>query len=168
MKTILLFRHGKSDWDAGMDVDHERPLARRGKKAAALMGRYLAALGEVPDQAHTSTAVRAAETLRRAAEAGAWKCPVATSRALYQASPESALEYVQKLDDACGCVLLVGHEPTWSMLLGALVGGARVELPTAAMARIDVEVEAWSGVAFGTGALVWLTTPKILAGIGWR
>ena len=39
MKTLLFFRHGKSNWDADYDVDHNRPLAKRGRKAARAMGR---------------------------------------------------------------------------------------------------------------------------------
>jgi phosphohistidine phosphatase len=168
MKTIFLFRHGKSDQEAGTDVDHERPLTKRGRKAAALMGRYLAALEEIPDEAHASTAARAAETLRIAAEAGRWKCPVAESPLLYQATTESALEFIRGLDDAKERVLLVGHEPAWSQLLAALVGGGRVQLPTAAMARVDFPAEEWAKVQTGTGTLAWLTTPKRLDRIGWR
>ena len=51
MKTLLLLRHGKSNWDAQYQLDHDRPLAKRGRKAAALMGRYLSALDEAPDVA---------------------------------------------------------------------------------------------------------------------
>ena len=42
MKRLLVFRHGKSDWDADYGVDFERPLALRGQKAARTMGRFLA------------------------------------------------------------------------------------------------------------------------------
>ena len=66
MRTLLLLRHAKSDWDASYADDHERPLAKRGKKAAALIGRHLAATGQVPDRVVSSTAVRAADTVRRA------------------------------------------------------------------------------------------------------
>ena len=31
-KRLLLFRHGKSDWAADFDSDHERPLAKRGRQ----------------------------------------------------------------------------------------------------------------------------------------
>ena len=34
MKSILLFRHGKSDWNANYKEDHDRPLSKRGIIAA--------------------------------------------------------------------------------------------------------------------------------------
>ena len=37
MKSILLFRHGKSDWNASYKRDHDRPLSKRGVKAAKII-----------------------------------------------------------------------------------------------------------------------------------
>jgi phosphohistidine phosphatase len=167
MKTLILLRHGKSSWDDDDQEDHARPLAKRGKKAAALMGRYLADLGEVPDRACASSAVRASDTVRRAAEAGAWSCPVAISDRLYHAVPDQVLDIIRGAETTTDSLLLVGHEPTCSMLAGRLVGQARLTFPTAAMARIDLAVERWRDVAYGKGSLVWMVTPKLLARIGW-
>jgi phosphohistidine phosphatase SixA len=164
MKRLLLFRHGKSDWDARYGADHDRPLAKRGRKAASLMGRYLAGLDQVPDRIVCSSAVRARETLRLATEAGKWSCPVAVAEELYQASPETVLELIRETRDSVNTVLLVGHEPTWSLLTGRLIGKARLEFPTAAIARIDLPVTRWADVEFGKGVLAWLVTPKLLAG----
>ncbi|WP_424522101.1 SixA phosphatase family protein, partial [Rubrivirga sp.] len=56
MKTIILLRHGKSDWEADYDGDHQRPLAKRGQKGARKMGRFLTTARSVPDRALTSSA----------------------------------------------------------------------------------------------------------------
>ena len=63
MRRLILFRHGKSDWDAPFGSDHERPLSKRGVKAAKTMGLVLARSDLVPDHAITSSAVRARTTL---------------------------------------------------------------------------------------------------------
>ena len=42
MRSIIIFRHGKSDWDAIYDRDHNRPLSKRGVKASKKMGRNAA------------------------------------------------------------------------------------------------------------------------------
>ncbi len=167
MKTLFLFRHGKSEWEAPSESDHDRPLAKRGKRAAAVMGRYLARLEQIPDRVTTSSAVRARDTVHRAAKAGAWDRPVEVTDRLYQASPEQVLELIREGDEVAGTMLLAGHEPTWSLLAGALIGQATLAFPTAAMARIDLAVEDWGDAAFGKGALVWLVTPRLLAGLGW-
>ena len=55
MRRLILLRHAKSDWPPGM-VDHDRPLAARGRRAAPLIGRWLVDNGFVPDRAVVSTA----------------------------------------------------------------------------------------------------------------
>lgn len=160
MKTILLFRHGKSDWDADYGADHDRPLAKRGRRAATSMGIALARLGQVPDHVLTSSAVRARDTVALAAKAGRWTCPVEIVPELYASSPGIVLERVRQEADTVASLLLAGHEPTWSTLASRLVGGGAVRFPTAALARIDVEADGWSDVEPGRGTLVWFLIPK--------
>ena len=40
-RSIIIFRHGKSDWDATYSKDHDRPLSSRGIEASKKMGRFL-------------------------------------------------------------------------------------------------------------------------------
>ena len=70
MKTLLLMRHAKSDWDADYGLDHDRPLNDRGLRSARLMGRVLADEGLVPELVISSTAVREADG--RAGHRGGW------------------------------------------------------------------------------------------------
>lgn len=163
MKTLLFFRHGKSDWDAEHAHDHERPINRRGRKAARRMGRFLAETDQVPDRVLTSSAVRARQTLDEALAKGGWKdVPVDVTDALYEASPDGVLAAIRQLPEAARRALLVGHEPTWSETVARLVGGGSLRFPTAALARVDVAVERWQDVAFGAGELIWFVPPKLL------
>jgi phosphohistidine phosphatase len=164
MKTILLLRHGKSDRDASCGDDHERPLAKRGRKAAKRIGGFLAGIGQLPDRVLCSSAVRARETLELAVRSGRWPTPIELTPVLYDTSPEAALELIRQQDDALGSLMLVGHEPTWSLLAGGLVGGANLRMPTAALVRIDAAVESWRDVEFGSGMLIWHITPRMLVG----
>jgi len=168
LKSIILFRHAKSDWGAAYDSDHERPLNGRGRKAATLMGRYLAALDQLPDRVISSTARRAHDTVQRAGSAGNWQRPVELTAELYEASPDAVLGLIRRQDDAASSLLLAGHEPTWSLVVGLLVGGGSVRMPTAAMARIDFEAECWREVAPGGGALIWHVTPRMLGRLGFE
>ena len=162
MKTILLLRHGKSNWDADYGADHERPLAERGQKGARKMGRFVTTARAVPDRAITSSAVRARETLAIAAEAGGWSGPARVTDALYEASPEAVLDEIRSEPDEADTVIVVGHEPAWSGLVSLLIGGGRIEMKTAALARVDVEVASWSDVAPGRGSLALLLPPGAL------
>lgn len=160
MRTLILLRHGKSDWDAAYAADHERPLAQRGREAARCIGRLLRHIDQVPDLAVTSSAVRARDTLQRAVRAGHWHCPVRVEPALYESSPESIVVWLRALKDNPESLLLTGHEPTWSTLAGRLVGGARLRVPTGCVLRIDFDIDDWSAVAEGSGELLWLMPPK--------
>ena len=79
MKTLLFLRHGKSDQDTDYGHDHERPLKKRGRKAARTMGRFLTKTDQAPDSVIVSASVRAQETLVMALDAGGWACPVRTT-----------------------------------------------------------------------------------------
>ena len=162
MSTLLVLRHGKSDWDADFGTDADRPLATRGRGAAAMMGRYLAATG-APDLAMTSPAVRARDTLRHAMTAGGFDCPVRTVERFYGSGLAAVMEELSGVTGEAEAVLVVGHQPTWSHLVESLTG-ARVQLPTAALARIEL-FAGWAGISAGQGELLSLVTPRGLAAI---
>jgi phosphohistidine phosphatase len=48
MKTLLLLRHAKSDWDDPSLRDFDRPLAARGKRDAPEIGKALRKRGPFP------------------------------------------------------------------------------------------------------------------------
>jgi phosphohistidine phosphatase len=162
MPALMLLRHGKSDWQAEYGDDRARPLAGRGRKAAKAMGKFLARAGHVPDSAITSPAVRAEDTLRLAMKAGGWTCPVRTAAGLYGAGVSGLLAEIHTEPAATGVLLAVGHEPTWSDAVTVLIGGGRVRIPTAALARIEFDVERWEDVQPGTGELAWIVPPRLL------
>jgi phosphohistidine phosphatase len=164
MKSVILFRHGKSDWNADFGSDHERAINQRGVRSARRMGRFLAAIDQVPDLAVTSSAVRARTTLELAVEAGGWTCPVEVTDDLYNTHVDAVITQLRAGDDHLDSVLLTGHEPVWSELCGQLIGRANIRFPTAAMARIDFRAGEWRGVRAGAGTLVWHIPPRALEG----
>lgn len=168
MLSLILFRHGKSDWDAPYASDHERPLTQRGREAAKLMGQMLSQTDQLPDLAVSSSALRARDTLHLAARAGRWKCPMRIDSALYEATPGAILAWLKALEDNPESLLLTGHEPTWSALAGRLIGKAALRVPTGAMLRVDFEHETWQQIEFDSGELRWLIGPKLLARSGRR
>ncbi len=162
MKTLLVMRHAKSDWEAAFNDDHERPLASRGVKAARRMGRFVRDAGTVPELVISSTAVRARTTAELAAEAGSWGCPLETARDLYSGGVERVVELMAHADPAVDRFLIAGHQPTWSSLVGWLIGGGRVRMPTAAVACLDLAIGDWAALRAGSCELRWLAIPKML------
>jgi phosphohistidine phosphatase len=164
VRRLLLLRHGKSDWGSATGGDHERTLAPRGERSARLVGRYLARTGAVPELVISSTAVRARTTAELAIEEGGWVTRLELESGLYAASARAVLEVVRRVPDEVESLLLVGHEPTWSELGGALVGGASVRFPTAGLLCADLAEPSWRDVEPGCGELVWFVVPRMLEG----
>jgi phosphohistidine phosphatase len=162
MKDLLLLRHGKSDWGASFQTDHDRPLANRGRSAAHQIGSFLAAVGPVPQLILTSSALRAKDTAELAKEGGNWPSLIVTTSQLYETGPLPILDLLRQQKDEIDTIMLVGHNPTWEDLAHHLIGGGHFRFPTAALARIRLPGNSWSQLVFGQGTLSWLVTPKLL------
>ena len=162
MKSVILFRHGKSDWDAVYNTDHNRPLAKRGIKAAKRMGKYLADLDQMPDLVISSPAVRAKTTVQLAMETCEWSSEFKLDRSIYGGASGTLLDLLYNINESVGVACLVGHEPTFSSFISNCTNSGWIRFPTASMARLDFEVSAWKEIRFGQGTLAWLTRPKEL------
>jgi len=159
MPTLMLMRHGKSDWDAGAENDHSRPLAPRGIAAAERMGEVIRELGLVPDLVVSSTAKRARASAELARITGGWDSRLVLEDRLYGASVSETLSVLSEHGSTCDHVMLVGHQPTWSMTVHHLTG-ARVSMRTATIAAIDLSITDWSDAPNATGVLTTLLQPR--------
>jgi phosphohistidine phosphatase len=139
--TLILLRHGKSDWSGG-EADHLRQLARRGRHQAPVAGRWLADNVGVIDLAVVSPAERTRETWRLAAAELTVPPPVREDDRVYAASAPSLLGVLRELPGELATVVLVGHNPGLEELVASLTGRT-VPMPTSALAVIDLS-GSWS------------------------
>ena len=109
-RTSVLLRHGKSAYPGGV-IDHDRPLAARGRREAALAGEVISRLVGQVDAVLCSTATRTREILA----ATGIDAPVQFDDGLYDASPGEILDRITALtagrDEAPAVLLVVGHSP---------------------------------------------------------
>lgn len=153
---VWLLRHGEAEpHDARPDAD--RRLTGRGEEQAAAAGRALVAL-ELPFQhVFTSPKVRAAETARLACEALGMAPEVHTPL-----SSGFGIDDLRELLHVVGSdrrILLVGHNPDFSQLIGDLTG-AHVRLKKGAVAGMRCHG--------GRAELLTLLQPRQLERIGVR
>ena len=151
-------RHAKSDWDADYGSDHDRPLNERGVRNARSMGRVLTAHELEPQVVISSTALRAKTTAELAIEEGGWEAELRLDATLYDSGQEEVLG-VGAAAPEVSRLMMVGHQPTWSMLVAELTGEA-VEMKTATVAVIELELESWAGLRLGKGTLSRVLDPK--------
>lgn len=162
MKTLLILRHGKSSWKHSGLADHDRPLNGRGRHDAPRMGRLLREEGLVPDLVVSSTAVRARATADMVADQAECEKPVMQRPDLYLADVAAIIRVIRDVGGEVSRLLVVGHNPGLEELVAGLSGRA-VALPTAALAEVRLEVDAWSKLETGTpGQLVNLWRPREL------
>ncbi|MEO1998092.1 MAG: histidine phosphatase family protein [Planctomycetaceae bacterium] len=163
-KTLLILRHAKSSWaESGMH-DHDRPLNKRGQRDAGRMGQLLTRERLSVATMLSSTAKRArctAELLQTELD----EPPQAHFlNELYHARPEDCMECVAKTCHDEPCVLVIGHNPGLEEWVFDLTGSG-VRFVTAALARVEIELESWSLLRAGVrGNMVGLWVPRELGG----
>ncbi|MEE3242683.1 MAG: histidine phosphatase family protein, partial [Candidatus Thermoplasmatota archaeon] len=65
ISRLILMRHAKSSWKYPDLSDHERPLNKRGRKAAVKVAKELIRLEWIPDKLYSSDSERTKETWSR-------------------------------------------------------------------------------------------------------
>ena len=170
MHTLHLLRHAKSSWKEDVE-DHERPLNKRGREAARRVSQHLQDAIEPIDLVLCSSAVRARQTLELALARLPTPPPCLMEDGLYLAGCDRLIDRLQRLDESCGSVLLIGHNPGLHELAMAIVdpSGSRArallsgKFPTAA--RISFEINTpWSQLGGSRHRLIDYVTPASLPG----
>ena len=140
---LWLLRHGDA---ADGSPDAERPLTSKGERQSRAAGRALNALGVELDACLTSPKLRAADTARLACEALGVEPQHEPKLA---GGPFDAEALAAGLGDN---VLLVGHDPDFSMAVHSLTG-AQVRMKKGGLAGVE------------KGELIVLLRPSELAAI---
>jgi phosphohistidine phosphatase len=125
--VIWLLRHGDA---ADGSPDSERPLTEKGERQARNAGRALKMLGVELEACLTSPKVRARDTARLACEE--LDGVQVTEEAALQGGPFDPREVAAGFDS----VLLVGHDPDFSMAVHSLTG-AQVRMKKGGLAGIS-------------------------------
>lgn len=167
MKLLGLLRHAKSDWDDIGQRDFDRGLNARGRRGARAIGDHLRDHGFAFGHALASPAQRVRKTIEAS---GLAIDPVFDER-LYLADAASLIAALRELEGDPDRVLLVGHNPGLQELLFRLVdperendlfAAAAEKFPTAAFALLELDIDCWSALAPGCGALVHFARPRDL------
>lgn len=171
MKTLTIFRHAKSGWDAPVDRDFDRPINERGIKGAKLIGRHFRAKGWSFDHVVSSPAVRCTETLDALWEGYGEILHPNWDRRIYLASGATLLDVVQDLPEDANSVLMCGHNPGLEDLIlmlvpdvagDALRDSVEQKFPTAAAAELQFDIDTWTEVGTGKARFVRLIRPRDL------
>lgn len=172
MKRLTLLRHAKSSWDDPVARDFDRPLNKRGRKAAETMGAHAGRQGLDVDYILASPAVRVTQTLDHFQPvAGIGDMEPHFDRRIYLASSATLIDCLHDLPDSAEHVLMCGHNPGMEDLILDLVPddatsslrqSVEEKFPTAALATIAFDTQSWKQVGNTPVTLMAFVRPRDL------
>jgi phosphohistidine phosphatase len=139
MHQLHLLRHAKSSWDDDGD-DHARPLTRRGREAARLIGESLAKVVTEIDLVLCSSAVRTRETAELALADLTPAPKIRYEDGLYLASRTALMQRLREIDERYEAVMVIGHNPGLQELALALAAPASPGFSTLANGKFPTGV----------------------------
>lgn len=151
---IYFLRHADAEDRKPGGTDAERPLSIKGKRQSDNVARWLKNHGVEVEVVVTSPLLRARQTAETVAKA--LRTPLREDERL--SGGLLTLDVLAQIIADSGAkeaLLLVGHEPDFSLILAALTGG-NVEVKKASAALVICH-----GIAPGEGELVWLVPPAL-------
>ncbi len=160
MKTLLIMRHAKSDYPLGIRDDFDRPLNERGCADLPRIARLLAAYGPRPEVVLASAAHRAHQTATGLAESlGLPTNVLHLDNALYLSSPSILTQAAAGLPDSAQTGLIIAHNPGLEEWIRKLTG-ARIHLPTAGLAAVELGIHSWEEIS--RGRLAYFVVPRLV------
>ncbi len=163
MKRLHLIRHAKSSWDHPGLSDVERPLNKRGLKAAAIMAPAIIDARWNYSHVFSSAAVRAQQTIENIAS----HLPDHDIRwqvdpLLYMFNAGDLLDWCHKLDDELSEVTIIGHNPAITDFTNRMTGSDILSVPTCGYIQMELTTN-WTGLGVGSAKLNTYLTPKMMA-----
>lgn len=162
VRRLTLLRHAKSSWKDTELADIDRPLNKRGRRDAKIMGAACAGRMTPPEIALISPAKRVDETIELFFEA--WmvaKPTIIKVDELYQAGMADWIKTVKSYSGEARHLLACGHQPSLGDFAAWLCKEAIGELPTATAISIlflDGQLDE------NTGNLDFVVRPKEVSG----
>ncbi|MCH7678028.1 histidine phosphatase family protein [candidate division KSB1 bacterium] len=161
MKKLTLIRHAKSSWKYPNLDDLDRPLNKRGKRDAPMMGKRLAKDKVLPDLMISSPAKRAWKTAKIIArEVGFENKTIDKNSALYEAGVSELIQVIQKIDNKYNDVIIFGHNPGFNSLSHYLTNYEVDNIPTCGVFVIEFNVNSWKEVSQRKGKFISFDYPK--------
>lgn len=145
MKTLTLVRHAKSSWKDTRLSDRERPLNKRGKRDAPVMGKRMIEHGIRPSLIISSPARRAWSTAKIIAAQISYPIEfLQREDGLYLASLDEILDIILAQDNRFNNLMVVGHNPGMTDFANFLSPGLTNNLPTAGVVSVQIDQDDWN------------------------
>ncbi|GAB4182274.1 MAG: phosphohistidine phosphatase SixA [Wenzhouxiangellaceae bacterium] len=144
-RFLYLVRHAKSSWRHDGLPDYDRPLNRRGAENAPLMARRLQRRQVAPDLIISSPALRAVRTATVfAQQLNGGLDRLRLDAAIYHGDALVLLQRLMAVSDQVRQLMLVGHNPSLTVLCNQLGGPPLENIVTAGVVAFRFNGATWS------------------------
>jgi phosphohistidine phosphatase len=168
MSTLHLLRHAKAVPQEGEGADRNRPLEKRGRRAAEAVAEWVAEHKVAPSLVVCSPSVRTRQTLDIVSSSFKRPPEILFEDGLYLASAHQLLVRLHHLPEKVKEVMLVGHNPGFhdlAIMLSDVTSGRLIDrlggFPTGALVTFRVEVP-WAALDRRRAELIEVVAPKAL------
>ena len=144
MKHLTLIRHAKSSWKNPLLNDFDRPLNKRGKHDAPLMGHSIKNTLSTPDLILSSPARRTCKTIAMIAKIIDYpEKNILYKEDMYHAGTDELAAIIRKIDNLYSYVFICGHNPGITGLANYLCDDIIDNIPTCGLVQIRFGLEKW-------------------------
>jgi phosphohistidine phosphatase len=144
MKTVILVRHAKSDWNDPSLSDFDRPLNERGKRDAPVMAHRLLDKKVEVDAFISSPAKRAKRTAKTFAEAFKRdKEEIVYEEDLYGAGNEVFYRVISEAKNKWESIALFSHNPGLTDFANLLTETRIDNIPTCGIFAVKADCRDW-------------------------
>ncbi len=161
MKTLVLCRHAKSDWPAGVE-DIQRPLKDRGVNDSTRLGKLLKFHDFMPDLIISSPAVRAHSTAKLVAKQIGYSKEIQIESEVYFGGLADLVQLIGNLPNGSDTIMIFGHNPTMEQAVRYLQKSQQMfEMPTSGMACFENFADKWADFIGSSCRMRWLQVPRL-------
>jgi len=161
MKTLYLIRHAKSSWKNLELDDFDRPLNKRGKRDAPVIGARLKKCAVFPDIILCSPAKRAKDTAKKITKALGYDKKIQYNPDIYEASSNTLQNIINSINIQHSTAFLIGHNPGLNMLVEKYIG-MEDNIPTCGIVGIRFACDKWDDISSKNAELLSFDYPKKL------
>jgi phosphohistidine phosphatase len=161
MKTLYLARHAKSYWKDQSIPDFDRPLNSRGKRDAPFMGEVLNDKKIMIDLIMSSPAKRTKKTaIEIASKIGYPEKKIQFNEDLYEASSNTIIKLIKKIEEKYDRVMIFGHNPGLTMLNNHISNHYIDNIPTCGIVALQFDKK-WSEIDKNSCKFLFFEYPKL-------
>jgi phosphohistidine phosphatase len=161
MKTLIIVRHAKSDWNHLQQKDFDRDLNERGMRDAPMMGKRLLNRHIQVNLLVSSTAKRAAKTAKLIAnELRYASTEIQWEDSLYHAPPSMIQAAIFGVSNHINTLMIVCHNPGITDFVNLLTNNLIENMPTCGMCALQFPIEKWEDLPIAKAQLLFYDFPK--------